>query len=64
MSREDKLNRLDKEMVIRKAAQADLPAIVEMLADDELGKTRENFSEKLSDDYLTAFEMKLFIQDG
>lgn len=43
-------------MKFRKATQKDLPAIIEMLADDELGKTRENFQNPLPQAYLTAFE--------
>ncbi|GAB5559829.1 MAG: GNAT family N-acetyltransferase [Synoicihabitans sp.] len=42
-------------ILIREAALADLPAIVRMLADDELGKTREDNSEDLSESYETAF---------
>ncbi len=31
-------------------------SIVQMIADDELGKTRENYQEPLPDEYLKAFE--------
>lgn len=41
---------------IRPATQADLPAIVRMLAQDELGSRRERFEEPLSQVYYTAFE--------
>ncbi len=40
---------------IRRAAQADLPAIVRLLAADPLGKTRERYAEPLPDAYLRAF---------
>lgn len=43
------------DLTIRKATAADLPAIVRMLADDPLGKTRERYAEPLPDAYLKAF---------
>lgn len=43
-------------MIYRKATKRDVSKIVEMMADDELGKTRENFQIPLSNDYLDAFE--------
>jgi GNAT superfamily N-acetyltransferase len=43
-------------MIFRKATQNDISKIVEMIADDELGKTRENFQDPLPAEYLTAFE--------
>ena len=43
-------------MTFRKAIEKDLSAIVEMMADDVLGKTRENFKNPLPIEYLTAFE--------
>ncbi len=43
-------------MNFRKAAITDVPSIVAMLADDDLGKTRENFQVPLPAEYLTAFE--------
>ena len=43
-------------MKFRRATKNDLEAIVEMLADDELGKTRENFQTPLPNEYLAAFE--------
>jgi len=43
-------------MNFRKATANDLSAIVEMLADDELGKKRENFQIPLPSDYIEAFE--------
>lgn len=42
-------------MVFRKATKEDVPAIIEMIADDKLGKTRENFQIPLPIDYLDAF---------
>jgi GNAT superfamily N-acetyltransferase len=43
-------------MKFRKAIKNDLDKIVEMIADDELGKTRENFQIPLPTEYLIAFE--------
>ena len=43
-------------MKFRKATKSDVPKIVEMLADDELGKMRENYQLPLPDEYLLAFE--------
>lgn len=40
----------------RKANRADLIKIVEMIADDELGKQRENFKIPLPKQYISAFE--------
>lgn len=41
--------------VFRPAAEADLPAIVRLLADDGLGRGREDASEPLNPRYLAAF---------
>ena len=43
-------------MNFRKATNSDVSKIVEMIADDELGKTRENFQVPLPNQYLNAFE--------
>ena len=43
-------------MVYRKATKADVFAIVEMIADDKLGKTREQFEDPLPEPYYQAFE--------
>ncbi|PWJ83978.1 ribosomal protein S18 acetylase RimI-like enzyme [Pseudaminobacter salicylatoxidans] len=43
-------------IVFRRAREADLPAIVAMLADDELGKLREDTGLPLAQGYLAAFE--------
>ena len=43
-------------MKFRKAAKNDVLVIVEMIADDELGKKRENFKIPLPSEYLQAFE--------
>jgi GNAT superfamily N-acetyltransferase len=43
-------------MRFRKATNIDIPKIVEMLADDELGKSRENFQVPLPLTYINAFE--------
>ncbi len=43
-------------MKFRKATRNDVSKIVEMIADDELGRTRENFQIPLPSEYLKAFE--------
>ncbi|MFT4526011.1 MAG: GNAT superfamily N-acetyltransferase [Bacteroidia bacterium] len=43
-------------MIFRKATSEDLPAIVEMLADDILGSTREQFEDPLPVFYQKAFD--------
>ena len=43
-------------MIFRKATINDVSDIVEMIADDELGKMRENFQNPLPNDYINAFE--------
>ncbi len=43
-------------MKFRKATKEDIAIIVEMISDDELGKTRENFQTPLPQEYLSAFE--------
>jgi GNAT superfamily N-acetyltransferase len=43
-------------MNFRKATLPDVSAIIEMLADDELGQQREDFKTPLPQRYLTAFE--------
>lgn len=43
-------------MTFRKATENDVPKIVEMIADDELGKGRENFQLPLPNEYLIAFK--------
>ena len=43
-------------MTFRKATQNDLVKIVEMIADDVLGKRRENFQLPLPKEYLVAFD--------
>jgi ribosomal protein S18 acetylase RimI-like enzyme len=50
------------ELTYRKATFVDLPAIVRLLADDELGKTREDASEPLNALYTAAFQA--IEQDG
>ncbi len=42
-------------ITFRKATENDLSCIIEMLADDELGKTRENLQSPLPEEYLKAF---------
>ncbi len=43
-------------LIFRKAQLADLPQIIEMLVDDFLGKSREEFLNPLPDFYVKAFE--------
>lgn len=43
-------------MKFRKATKKDVSAIVEMIADDALGKKRENFQIPLPKEYLNAFD--------
>ncbi|MEP3838875.1 MAG: GNAT family N-acetyltransferase [Algibacter sp.] len=43
-------------MIFRKATLNDLPEIIAMYADDELGKTREKFQIPLPKEYLEAFK--------
>ncbi len=42
--------------VFRIATRADLPAIVRMLADDDLGSQREQYTDPLPESYNAAFE--------
>lgn len=44
------------DIVCRRATRADLPALVAMLADDVLGRTREDASLPLDARYLAAFD--------
>ena len=43
-------------MNFRKATKNDIPTIVKMIADDELGQKRENFQVPLPKEYLIAFD--------
>lgn len=43
-------------LIFRKAAREDVPAIVRMLAQDKLGKLRENYREPLPETYYQAFD--------
>ena len=43
-------------VLFRPATRADLPAIVRMLADDDLGSQREQVKDPLPDSYYLAFE--------
>lgn len=45
-----------KEVVFRRAERADLPSIVRMLAEDDLGSQRERFEDPLPESYYSAFE--------
>ena len=46
----------EKEIIFRLATRADLPSIVRMLADDELGSQRERLENPLPESYYSAFE--------
>ena len=45
-----------QDVLFRPATRADLPAIVRMLADDDLGSQREQVKDPLPDSYYSAFE--------
>src|SRR5215510_1480530 len=44
------------EIAIRRAQSSDLPSIVALLADDHLGRSREDASSPLNGKYVDAFE--------
>ena len=43
-------------MNFRKATKSDVSSIVKMIADDKLGKKRENYKNPLPEEYLNAFK--------
>jgi GNAT superfamily N-acetyltransferase len=43
-------------LTIRRATRADVPAIVRLLADDELGRQRESATDPLPESYFSAFD--------
>lgn len=43
-------------LTFRQASQKDLSELIKLLADDELGKSREDISVPINKDYLLAFE--------
>jgi len=45
-----------KEIIFRPAARADLPSVVRLLADDDLGVQRERYEDPLPENYYSAFE--------
>lgn len=47
---------MNDNLTFRLATVNDLPAIIQMLADDHLGATREVYSDPLPEAYTTAFE--------
>ena len=51
-----KLHAPTDELTFRPALREDLPAIVQMLADDPLGAQRESFCDPLPDSYHAAFD--------
>ncbi len=46
----------NKPLLFREAEQRDIPDLLEMLADDELGKLREDVSTPVNECYLSAFD--------
>jgi ribosomal protein S18 acetylase RimI-like enzyme len=46
----------ENEIIFRIAAKADLPSIVHLLADDDLGRQRERDEDPLSESYYSAYE--------
>ena len=44
-----------RDVLVRKMQKADLPRILQLLSDDELGQSRETLQKSLHDDYLRAF---------
>ena len=46
---------VNEKMIIRKATEKDLSSIVKLLANDPLGKKRENYQEPLPESYRKAF---------
>ncbi|PGY54823.1 GNAT family N-acetyltransferase [Priestia megaterium] len=47
---------MEKGINFRIAVEQDLDRIVEMLSDDELGKTRERYEQPLPESYIAAFQ--------
>ena len=47
---------IERGALFRLATRADLPSIVRMLADDELGNQRERYEDPLPESYYSAFE--------
>ena len=45
-----------EEIRVRRATPADLPSIVRLLADDDLGSQRERYEDPLPESYYSAFE--------
>lgn len=45
-----------QDVLFRPARRADLPSIVRMLADDDLGSQRERYEDPLPESYYSAFE--------
>lgn len=46
----------ESEVIFRPATHADLLSIVRLLADDDLGSTRERYQDPLPESYFSAFE--------
>lgn len=50
------LSNIQEKLLIRKATREDVPVIVQLLAHDPLGKTREVATDPLPDAYYSAFQ--------
>jgi GNAT superfamily N-acetyltransferase len=48
---------IQQNILFRLATREDVPSIVRMLADDELGSQRERYEEPLPDSYYSAFDL-------
>ena len=53
---------MSQDILLRPATREDLPSIVRLLADDELGSQREKYEEPLPQSYTAAFEQIAGIQ--
>ncbi len=47
---------ITSQLIFRRARHADLPSIVRLLADDDLGSRRERYQDPLPESYYSAFE--------
>ena len=47
----------EKEIIFRAAMHADVPSIVRLLADDELGSVREKYEKPIPESYYSAYEL-------
>ena len=47
----------EKEIIFRNAMRTDVPSMVRLLADDELGSMRERYEDPLPEPYYSAYEL-------